>query len=53
ASRPLPGFGPIRLPGDRRHALRQERLRDGIPVSAALRAQLDALASKLGIAALP
>jgi L-2-hydroxycarboxylate dehydrogenase (NAD+) len=52
ASRTLPGAGPIRLPGDRRYALKKERVRDGIPVSAALRAQLDALAGRLGIARL-
>lgn len=52
ASSRLPGVGEIRLPGDRRHALRQQRLRDGIPVSAALRARLDALAQELAIAPL-
>lgn len=52
ASKTLPGAGAIRLPGDRRYALKKERIRDGIPVSAALRAQLDALAAKLSIASL-
>jgi L-2-hydroxycarboxylate dehydrogenase (NAD+) len=48
----LPGVDRIRLPGDRRHALRQQRLREGIPVSAALRARLDDLARELGTASL-
>ena len=40
------------LPGDRRHAVRQEGLRYGIPVSAALKKNLDALAGQLKIAPL-
>ena len=49
ASRLLPGVDAIRLPGDRRAACRDERLRDGVPIPAALFAQLDNLATKLQI----
>ena len=52
ASARLPGVPEIRLPGDRRRACRHERLRDGIPLPAALMAQLDTLAGDLRIAAL-
>jgi LDH2 family malate/lactate/ureidoglycolate dehydrogenase len=52
ASKRLPGVEEIRLPGDRRRACRIERLRDGVPLPAALLAQLDKLAGELGIAAL-
>jgi L-2-hydroxycarboxylate dehydrogenase (NAD+) len=48
ASKRLPGVDQIRLPGDRRRACRIERLRDGIPLPAALLAQLDKLAGELG-----
>lgn len=48
----LPGVEAIRLPGDRRHAVRQERLAKGVPISQALKERLDALAGELGIAAL-
>ncbi len=49
ASKRLPGFNRIRLPGDRRRDCRAERLRDGIPLPAALLAQLDKLAGDLGV----
>jgi len=49
ASRRLPGVNVIRLPGDRRAACRDERLRDGVPIPAALCAQLDNLAAELQI----
>jgi LDH2 family malate/lactate/ureidoglycolate dehydrogenase len=49
ASRRLPGVDRIRLPGDRRRDCRTERLRDGVPLPAALMAQLDKLADDLGI----
>jgi LDH2 family malate/lactate/ureidoglycolate dehydrogenase len=52
ASKRLPGVEEIRLPGDRRRACRTERLRNGVPLPAALLAQLDKLAGELGIAAL-
>jgi LDH2 family malate/lactate/ureidoglycolate dehydrogenase len=49
ASKRLPGFDAIRLPGERRRAGRTERLRDGIPLPDALVAQLDKLASEMGV----
>jgi LDH2 family malate/lactate/ureidoglycolate dehydrogenase len=49
ASARLPGFDAIRLPGERRRACREERLRDGIPLPDALAAQLDKLASEMGV----
>jgi L-2-hydroxycarboxylate dehydrogenase (NAD+) len=52
ASKRLPGVEQIRLPGDRRRACRAERLRDGVPIPAALTMQLDKLAAELGIAVL-
>lgn len=48
----LPGVAGIRLPGDRRRACRSERLDHGIPLPAALMAQLDTLAGELGVPAL-
>jgi L-2-hydroxycarboxylate dehydrogenase (NAD+) len=49
ASKRLPGIDRIRLPGDRRRDCRIERLRDGIPLPAALLLQLDKLAGNLGV----
>lgn len=49
ASKRLPGVDEIRLPGDRRRACRVERLREGVPLPAALLAQLDKLARDLGV----
>jgi LDH2 family malate/lactate/ureidoglycolate dehydrogenase len=49
ASARLPGVDEIRLPGDRRHAVRQDRVANGIPVSAALMQRLDDLGVELGI----
>lgn len=46
----LPGVSEIRLPGDRAHAVRQERTAHGIPVPPSLRVVLDKLADGLGIA---
>lgn len=48
-SQRLPGVEAIRLPGDRRRQCRLERSRDGIPLSKNLLAELDGLASQLGI----
>jgi LDH2 family malate/lactate/ureidoglycolate dehydrogenase len=48
-SKPLPGRGPIRLPGDARAARRQERLAEGVPIPAELLSQLDRLAGQLSI----
>src|SRR5262252_7703873 len=52
ASRRLPGFDAIRLPGERRRACRAERERDGIPLPDALAAQLDKLAGEMGVKAI-
>jgi LDH2 family malate/lactate/ureidoglycolate dehydrogenase len=49
ASHLLPGFDAIRLPGERRAACRDERVRGGVPVPAPLLAQLDKLAAELQI----
>jgi LDH2 family malate/lactate/ureidoglycolate dehydrogenase len=48
-SQRMPGVDDIRLPGDRRRECRTERLRDGVPLPAALLAQLDTLARDLGV----
>jgi L-2-hydroxycarboxylate dehydrogenase (NAD+) len=45
----LPGVDEIRLPGERLHRVTAQRKADGIPLSAALRAQLDGLAGDLGV----
>jgi len=52
ASKRLPGFDAIRLPGERRRACREERLRDGIPLPEALAAQLDKVAAEMGVRAI-
>jgi L-2-hydroxycarboxylate dehydrogenase (NAD+) len=49
ASKRLPGVDQIRLPGDRRRACRAERLRNGVPLPAALLTQLDKVAADLGV----
>jgi LDH2 family malate/lactate/ureidoglycolate dehydrogenase len=49
ASKRLPGLDEIRMPGERRRACREDRLRNGVPLSPALAAQLDKLAADLGI----
>ncbi len=49
ASQRMPGTAEIRLPGDRRRECRIERQRDGVPLPAALLAQLDRLAGDLAI----
>jgi LDH2 family malate/lactate/ureidoglycolate dehydrogenase len=48
-SKPLPGFDRVRLPGQERLSRRAERLKNGVPLPRELMAQLDALASELGI----
>jgi L-2-hydroxycarboxylate dehydrogenase (NAD+) len=45
----LPGVDEIRVPGQGRLARRQERERNGVPLSAALVAQVDDVAKSLGI----
>ncbi|HEY7663455.1 MAG TPA: Ldh family oxidoreductase [Xanthobacteraceae bacterium] len=52
SSRRLPGIDEIRVPGQGRCARRQERERDGIPLNAVLLAQVDDVATSLGIAPL-
>lgn len=49
ASARLPGVDDIRVPGQGRLARRQERERDGVPLNAALVAQVDEVAKSLGI----
>jgi LDH2 family malate/lactate/ureidoglycolate dehydrogenase len=48
-SRRLPGVDDIRMPGERRLACRDDRRRNGVPLSAALMVQLDKLAGELGV----
>jgi L-2-hydroxycarboxylate dehydrogenase (NAD+) len=48
-SQPMPGHGPIRLPGDARAVRIAERSRDGIPIPAPLHAQLQKLAAEIGV----
>lgn len=52
ASDPLPGYDPVRVPGDGREATRARRLANGVPVHPALRAELDRIATDLAIAPL-
>lgn len=48
----LPGVDDIRLPGEQSHQTFNARSRDGIPISASLRAGLGKLADDLGVAPL-
>ena len=48
-SKRLPGVHEIRMPGERRRACREDRLRHGVPLPAALVAQLDKMAARLGV----
>ncbi len=48
-SQPMPGQGPIRLPGDARAVRIAERSRDGVPIPPQLYAQLEKLAGELGL----
>ena len=50
ASRTLPGFDAIRLPGEERRRRRADRVANGVPVLAELIVQLDRLAGELGLA---
>jgi LDH2 family malate/lactate/ureidoglycolate dehydrogenase len=47
ASTPLPGVDRVRVPGGARQQRRAERMRDGVPLSAALLKQLDDVAARL------
>jgi LDH2 family malate/lactate/ureidoglycolate dehydrogenase len=49
ASKLLPGFDAIRLPGEERRRRRDDRVRNGVPISAELMAKLDALAGEMGV----
>jgi LDH2 family malate/lactate/ureidoglycolate dehydrogenase len=51
-SAPLPGFEAVRVPGAERRRRRDQRARDGVPLSAALIKQLDEVAATLAIAPL-
>src|ERR1700693_5485348 len=48
----MPGVERILVPGERSHAIRAARTRDGIPIAAALRRGLDQVADDLGVAKL-
>jgi LDH2 family malate/lactate/ureidoglycolate dehydrogenase len=49
SSQRLPGVDEVRVPGQGRAARRQEREKSGIPLNAALVAQIDEVAKSLGI----
>ena len=49
SSQRLPGVEDIRVPGQGRAGRRKERERNGVPLSAALVAQVDEVAKSLGI----
>jgi LDH2 family malate/lactate/ureidoglycolate dehydrogenase len=51
-SKRLPGVEEIRLPGDRRFAVKQDRLAHGVPLTDAVTKRLDDLAAALGVAPL-
>jgi LDH2 family malate/lactate/ureidoglycolate dehydrogenase len=51
-SAPLPGHDPVRIPGEGREAMREERAANGIPLHANLRKEISAIAGELGIAGL-
>jgi len=49
ASKPLPGHDPVRIPGEGRADAYARRLADGLDLHDALRQDLDAIATELGI----
>ncbi len=49
ASKPLPGFDAVRMPGDERVKRQKDYDVQGIPVAAPLVKQLDAIADRLGV----
>jgi LDH2 family malate/lactate/ureidoglycolate dehydrogenase len=51
-SKRLPGVEEIRMPGERRRACREDRMRNGVPLAPPLVAQLDKMAVELGVGAL-
>jgi LDH2 family malate/lactate/ureidoglycolate dehydrogenase len=48
----MPGVERILVPGERSHATRLARARDGIPIAPALKRGLDQVADELGMAKL-
>jgi LDH2 family malate/lactate/ureidoglycolate dehydrogenase len=52
ASKPLPGFDSVRLPGEERRRRRADRVQNGIPVPHELRIELDRVARELGVSPL-
>ena len=48
-SRLLPGFDAIRIPGEQRRERRDDRVANGIPISAELMAKLDKLAAEMAV----
>jgi len=50
ASRTLPGFDAVRLPGEERRRRRTDRVTKGVPMAQELVVQLDRLAVELGLA---
>ena len=53
ASEPAAGAERVLVPGEPEHRRREERLREGVPLDAALVAELDALAADVSLGALP
>jgi LDH2 family malate/lactate/ureidoglycolate dehydrogenase len=53
AAERLPGVERVRLPGERSHLERLDRMENGIPMPQSLRDSLDMTARDLGIAPLP
>src|SRR5215468_2551698 len=49
ASKPLPGFDRVRLPGEERRTRRADRFRNGVPMPRELIAELDKFAGEAGI----
>ncbi len=49
ASEPLPGHDPVRVPGEGRSEVRARHLADGLDLHTALRRELDAIATELGV----
>ena len=49
ASKPLPGFDVVRLPGQERRSRRADRLKNGVPMPGELIEQLDSFAGEIGI----
>jgi LDH2 family malate/lactate/ureidoglycolate dehydrogenase len=45
----LPGFDAVRLPGEERRRRRADRVANGVPMASELIAQLDGLATELGL----